>query len=288
MNPLLRRALGAGACLLALASQAAPTYRLTDHGDLGSGSASAAGLNAQGELVGTASPGGGLAVYTGFRTGSGQAKALKPLTPADYSRAFALNDQGWVVGDSRGADGWAHAVLWKKGKPLDLGKLPAMWNSIALAINNHGDVVGYSDHGARFSYGVLWRKGQISAIGPSQTTANGINDAGEVIGNQRPYPSAGVLNCWRMAADGTLSFLPKLSGTVCGVSAINQAGEVVGYSAAPGGGFHAVLYRGDVLTDLGGLGGTTAAAMGLNDLGDRKSTRLNSSHSQQSRMPSSA
>ena len=40
--------------------------------------------------------------------------------------------------------------------------------------------------------------------------------------------------------------------------------------------------------ELGGHIGTFASAATLYDVGDRKSTRLNSSHSQQSRMPSSA
>jgi len=267
MNKHLQAALGCAAWALAAASHAAPTYQLTDVGNLGSGYAAATGLNTAGELVGTANPGGPLTVYNGFRTGTGQAQAMKPLIAGGYTRAYAINDHGWVVGDSRSIDGWGRAVLWKKGKPLDLGKLPAMWNSIATAVNSRGDVVGYSDHGARYSYGVLWSQGQMRMIGPGQTTVTGINDAGEIIGNQRPYPSNGVLNCWRMAADGTLSYLPKLAGNICAAAAINQAGDIAGSSLVATGGTHAVLYRAGVPTDLGGLGGTAAGAAGLNDSG---------------------
>jgi uncharacterized membrane protein len=146
-----------------------------------------------------------------------------------------------VVGDTRHADGWARAVVWKKGQPKDMGTWPGMWNSIAMAINSRGDVVGDSDHGARYSCGILWSGGTMRQVGPGQTTANGINDAGEVIGNQRPYPSTGTLNCWHMAADGTLSYLPKLAGNACSAAAINQAGEIAGGLLAPDGRWHAVL-----------------------------------------------
>lgn len=258
----------AGCAALVLAGSASATsYQLTDFGNQGSGLATANGLNAAGDGVATASPGGPLTVYQGFRTGTGGTQALQPLLPGEYTRAFGLNDRGWAVGDTRHADGWARAVLWKKNKPQDLGKWPSMWNSVALAINRQGDVVGYSDHGARYSYGIVWSGGTMRQVGPGQTTANGINDAGEVIGNQRPYPSNGTLNCWHQPAGGNASYLPKLAGNLCSVAAINQAGEIAGGSMAPDGRWHAVLYRAGQPIDLGSLGGTMTVATGLNDQG---------------------
>jgi hypothetical protein len=70
----------AGCAALALAgSVSATSYRLTDFGNQGSGTAAATGLNAAGDGVATAGPGGPLTVYQGFRTEAGGVKPLQPL-----------------------------------------------------------------------------------------------------------------------------------------------------------------------------------------------------------------
>ena len=65
----------------------------------------------------------------------------------------------------------------------------------------------------------------------------------------------------------------------------DSAGVAVYRDPAPAGASKLTLYASDPLTDWSALAGELAAVLGA---ADRKSTRLNSSHSRASRMPSSA
>src|SRR3989304_3334487 len=70
-----------------------------------------------------------------------------------FSRAWAVNNAGQVVGYSSGVGG-THAFLWQSGTMLDLGALPGDLTSWAGAISGNGWVTGLQDpHEAR---GFLW------------------------------------------------------------------------------------------------------------------------------------
>jgi probable HAF family extracellular repeat protein len=57
---------------------------------------------------------------------------------------FAINDDGWIVGESTVA-GEQHLVLWSPDLEIeDLGNLPGMSGGIAAAISADGTVVGTS------------------------------------------------------------------------------------------------------------------------------------------------
>jgi probable HAF family extracellular repeat protein len=60
--------------------------------------------------------------------------------------------------------------------------------------------------------------------------------------------------------------LGTLDGSNSYTSAINPAGQVVGYSDAAGGG-HAFLWSKGVMTDLGTLGGISSRAFGIDSAG---------------------
>ena len=66
----------------------------------------------------------------------------------------------------------------------------------------------------------------------------------------------------------TITNLGSLGGTVSLPVALNNRGEVVGYSGtANNAAAHAFLYRHGTMIDLGTLGGTISDAMGINDRG---------------------
>ena len=177
------------------------------------------------------------------------------------ARAKAIDNSGHVVGASGDASGIGHAFLWTQtGGMQDLG-LAAGWTSAsAWDINESGQVAGIAETDV----------GQRAALWTVSV------DAGGVI---------------QTLARESLGTLPD-GGSSVGLG-MNNLGQVVGYAYYPvDGPNRAVLWTrtptGWMIEDLGMLPGHIAStAYGVNDQ-DRKSTRLNSSHIQKSRMPSSA
>ena len=61
--------------------------------------------------------------------------------------------------------------------------------------------------------------------------------------------------------------LGTLGGTFSFAGAINERGQVVGYSETASGEIHAFLWHQGVMTDLGTLGGTISQAFTINERG---------------------
>lgn len=201
----------------------------------------------------------------------------------------AINDLGQVTGRSHGPNG-QHAFLWTDGSMTDLGTLnPGDTESSGLGINNHGDVVGYSYGPGR---AVLWRDGQVIDLGTLglDSIAYAINNAGQIVGWSQPsqYEYRAVL--WqngdlidltttfnapmnfaedintlgqivgegvRLEPDGSITELGTLGGSWTIASALNDQGQVIGRSQRGDGSYydwHAFLWDGGVMTDLGAIG----------------------------------
>jgi len=190
-----------------------------------------------------------------------------PTHPADPDgNALAINDYGQVAGGSGACTAFSpisltnllplHALLWDDGKATDLGNLGGTGhgNGIeAVNLNNHGQVVGNSDvTGDANFHAFLWtRETGMQDLGTlpgdANSAANGINDAGEVVGvsldasfNPRAFlrrnDAMTDLNTL-VPADSPLSLITACSinssGEIIGIAVDKGSGDVHGYLATP-------------------------------------------------------
>jgi probable HAF family extracellular repeat protein len=131
--------------------------------------------------------------------------------------AAGINDRGEIVGSVSINGGPGHAFVYRNGLTTDLG---AYGGFGALGINNRGDVVG-----------------EISIPQNSATFP------------QIPFHPF-------LYRHGLMHDLGTLGGSSGGATAINDPGEIVGWSATTSNAeTHAFLYSGGKMTDLGTLGG---------------------------------
>ena len=147
----------------------------------------------------------------------------------------------------------------------DLGTLGGAW-SAAHAINNRDEIVGGSQTADGRNHPFLWRNGimtdlgQLDASGEGFGVATDINDAGQVIGVSEGRDGMHSF-LW---TDGVLTDLGTLGGSYTVAWAINNRGQVVGYSFPAGvGPAHGFLWQRGVMTDLGEL----TEAVDINDRG---------------------
>lgn len=139
-----------------------------------------------------------------------------PFVPTD------INDNGQIVGSQ---------YLWESGTLTELGFLPGANATYANSINNVGQVVGSSGLLGSSSSAFVWQDGIMSSLGtpPASictgcyyTTANDINDQGQVVGGLASWSYQGFV--W---ANGTLIDTIAPSYLINDADAINNAGQVI-------------------------------------------------------------
>jgi probable HAF family extracellular repeat protein len=137
-------------------------------------------------VAGCARPGAGAAPSLDLSSGDYQVSTLPSLGGSETA-AYAVNDSGWVVGESVDPATAYRAFLWKGGQIQNLGVLAGKINSVAYGINDAGDVVGASQDWNHYTMrATLWRGGQIVDLGtlpgfPS-SVAMDVNNRGEIVG----------------------------------------------------------------------------------------------------------
>jgi probable HAF family extracellular repeat protein len=166
------------------------------------------------------------------------------------TQPFAINDNDEVVGcsliDENGGE--AFAFHWQNGKMTKLKNLLGITGTCALSINNKSQIVGYSS----------------LPLDPKDYIP-GLDQAGDI------HP---VL--WENGEIKDLGKLPG-SGTKYGGTAydINNLGQIVGHATIPNPDakvdnylFHAFLWQGGIMSDLGTMGGKESRATSINDKGE--------------------
>lgn len=218
------------------------------------------------------------------------------------SVANGINDRGWIAGGSnlRG-NKVNHAVLWAKGKPIDLGTLGGPNSYVAfLGISDRGEIAGLSDVAQTdplsesfcgdptyLCLGFRWRASTMTplpTLGGNNSQATAVNNRGEAVGvaetavHDASCVAPQVLDyrgvIWK--PNGEIVTLPPIAGdAVSQAIPIDNSGDAAGASGPCGpalnpsyGTTHAVLWKHGAAIDLGSLGGTTFNAAGaMNDHG---------------------
>lgn len=183
--------------------------------------------------------------------------ALPTLGGDNVAEAHAVNDNGTIVGMSWDPAVSAYqAVRWQRvGGVWTIGRLPSGIAGSGKAINNNEDIVGVACVGPApcQQHAMLWPAGgglvDIGTLGGTTSEANGVNNAGLVVGTARNKLGYDRAFSWTLAAG--MKDLGALGGdrTVGTAQAVNDLGLIAGISIAAttahiAGQFHGTLWRG--------------------------------------------
>lgn len=212
------------------------------------------------------------------------------------SLAGGISNTGWIEGYATLANGDSNAVLWRNGKIMDLGTLGGPNSDSGWLPSNAGDVGGASETGAIDPYAenycgygdnlicvpFFWRNStkkmtQLPLLGGNNGYAAGVNDFDNVVGNSENTTMdptcAGTSEVFQFEpvfwSSGRIKQLTNFPGDPDGAAfAINDWGQVTGYSGNCTTAFHALLWQNGEAINLGTLGGAMGnTGIGINNYG---------------------
>jgi probable HAF family extracellular repeat protein len=187
---------------------------------------------------------------------------------AERSEALAIDEEGRVVGTSRGDDRKDHGFLWEGGRMRDLAPIER-----AVGIDGRGRILGNrSSPAPAMKQALLWVDGEVSSLASlgvdEFVVAQAINARGQAVG------SAGVFGpamerrvhafLWE---DGRMRDLTPDAVYHSGAGDISDAGHVVGALLLSDVEAHAFVWMDGRLRDLGTFGGRSASAVAVDDRG---------------------
>jgi probable HAF family extracellular repeat protein len=188
------------------------------------------------------------------------------------SYATGVNDLGEVTGYGQfETGGTVHGFLYSGGAMHDLGSVGDAI-SFGQAINNLGQVVGnYEPTGFIGDLPFFASLGNFTPLGTLDGVrgeATGINDAGDAVGTSY-LPEGGPSRAVLYHHGNTID-LGSLGGRPTDASigtAINNSGQITGYSSTLTNTGAAFLTVGGVMTELGSLGGGFSLGADVNEAG---------------------
>jgi len=241
-------------------------YTIQDLGTFGGYCSVGYRVNNSGQVAGwSALPDGGTHAF--FYDGT-DLQDLGTLGGRD-SYAYDLNDKGQVVGVSyRASSVDSHAFLWENGTMTDL-HMDQWETSQASCISSSSRIAGgvlTNDFVGRFA---IWDDQYVTIYDGAEGYISAINSVGQFAG-ALDYPSPFTRHAF-FAEDNWLSDLGTLGGTTSQAFALNDHGQVVGYSElVPNDNTQRPFLweKGGGMQDLGlPPGCTTACAFDINNLG---------------------
>jgi probable HAF family extracellular repeat protein len=178
------------------------------------------------------------------------------------SRAYGLNDGGWVVGEAADSNGIQHAFLWRDGIMTSLAA-----NAAAFAINDAGAAAGMADDRAAW-----WTQPGAPATILTATGGVGIafdlNGASSVVGQAELGDGEDRVSRAFVFSRGVAAGLADLGrGLSSSAQAVNDAGQIAGFLESARGRTHAFLFDTNGLLDVDTLNNAYSAAYGLNRQG---------------------
>jgi probable HAF family extracellular repeat protein len=189
------------------------------------------------------------------------------------SRLVDVNDAGQAVGQSS-ADGGARAVIWTTGMGIRaLPSLPGWFGDYAEAINQAGVIAGGTQLAGTHNV-VMWADENTPVLigkvpGDLHTHAHDINASGQIVGHSLLPPPANTNGSWIWSGStGFQRITPFAGGSSGSANAINDAGQVVGWVNAPGGGVAYLWTEAGGMVNLGKLADAfTCMAEDINNQG---------------------
>jgi probable HAF family extracellular repeat protein len=222
---------------------------------LGGNNAAALQINDRGEIAGIGEEGhpdktcvppqvlDQVAVIWGPR--KDEIRELPPYGNDTEAVASGINEKGEVVGTSGKCKinlpmGAIEAILWRNGRPINLGNLGGRRFNIGFSINNKSEVTGQANTGRHCCHGLpvfhayLWRKGVMRDLGTlpgdPASLGNSINNKTQIVGlSETPSTVRGFL--WQ---NGTMYDMNDLIPAdahflVQETLGINDRGQIAGY-----------------------------------------------------------
>jgi probable HAF family extracellular repeat protein len=223
----------------------------------------ASGINSQGDVVGfyywrsTQAP-------HPFLWHAGIFHDLGSFQPA--SVGTGIDNFGRVIGWGVIHDGTIFAFKYYRGQYTQIGEA----NAVPGSVNNSAHIVGsYENGNGGLGSGWIWQGSKIAPIprGVFQDLiASALNDSDSVTGWGL---TKGVFHAF-LYRSGTMQDLGTLGGNTSLGTAINNNGQIVGYSLTGAGSKHAFLYDGTGMHDIDALSvntGDSTQAFGINNSG---------------------
>lgn len=248
----------------------APLYSVTDLGTLGGPTSTAWGINNRGQIVGWSDTMDGWS--HAFIWSESQMHDLGTFGGTN-SHALGINDHGFVVGWAGTSNNANRAFLHDTTKMVNLGTLGGN-SSGANAIDSANRIVGDSVDSAGYLGGFIYTNSTMTRL-PINTVfciPTSISDNGQIVGEYAGFGQHGFLYSQRGFTD--LGVLPGASFT--GPSSaydINSAGDIVGKAESSTGQYHAFVYSGGQMVDIGtllppGYDLASSTAYGINNFGE--------------------